>query len=296
MDRGRGPRADGRGADSALYDAKRQGRNRVLAYRPPGPRSQAQLPYALRTVVQPIVRVSDLAVVAYEALSRFDPSTDVEGIFSQAHDEGYGDLLEGTAVLSALRHPERPDDVDLFVNVSERAMSSSHFWASMPTRLDHVVVELHEVRHGLDDATIARMLDGFRDRGARVCLDDLVASPDDLDRIVSLRPDLVKVDRSLVAGCDTHPGQVADIDRLLCLARAHHVGVCAEGVETPSELSTLRDLGVTHVQGYLLGRPQRQWVEPLQPALRLGQLPGQGRGPGTRRETGAGPVTRTSAR
>jgi diguanylate cyclase (GGDEF)-like protein len=261
-------------ADIALYDAKRQGRSRVLPFRPPGPKDEPGLSNALRTVVQPIVRLADLAVVAYEALSRFDPATDVEAVFRAAHEDGYGDLLEGSAILSALRLPERPAGVDLFVNVSERAMRSTHFWQAMPPRLDGVVVELLEHRSGLDDASVNRLLDRFRDRGARICLDDLLGSQDDLDRIVSLRPDLVKLDRSLVAGCPARPEQRDLLARLLDFARGYGVAVCAEGVETPEELSALCDLGVPLVQGFLLGRPEGRWVEPLQPALRLGALTG----------------------
>jgi EAL domain-containing protein (putative c-di-GMP-specific phosphodiesterase class I) len=47
--------------------------------------------------------------------------------------------------------------------------------------------------------------------------------------------------------------------------------VCAAGVETLEELEVLRDLGVPLVQGYLLGRPEAHWVEPLRPALRVSE-------------------------
>jgi diguanylate cyclase (GGDEF)-like protein len=261
-------------ADTALYAAKRAGRDRVLPFEVAGPKPVSTIPYSLSTVVQPIVRVRDLSVVAYEVLSRFEPSTNVEAVFTAAHEEGYGDLLESSAILSGLRFPDRPEGIELFVNVSERAMASPHFWQTMPARLDGVVMELHETRHGLDDAAVSRMLDRFRSRGARVCLDDLVSTTADLDRIVSLRPDIVKVDRSLVDGCDTDPVKVAGIERLLAFANGYGVRVCAEGVETVEELATLRRLGVPLVQGYLLGRPEGQWIEPLQPAIRVGVLPG----------------------
>ena len=260
-------------ADTALYEAKRGGRDRVLTFRAPAPKAAPEIPFSMRTVVQPIVRMRDLSVVAYEALSRFDPATDVEAVFAQAHEQGYGDLLESSAILSALRFPGRAANIELFVNVSERGMRSPHFWKAMPPRLDGVVVELHETRTGLDDTAVSRMLDRFRDRGARICLDDLVSTPEDLERIVSLRPDVVKIDRSLVAGCDSRPEQVRDIARLVGFASAHSVEVCAEGVETEAELLTLRAMGVPYVQGYLLGRPESHWVEPLEPALRLADLP-----------------------
>ncbi|MGA8210313.1 MAG: diguanylate cyclase [Nocardioidaceae bacterium] len=258
-------------ADAALYQAKRAGRNRVVAFRD-GAEPAPHLPYSLRTVVQPIVRARDLTVTAYEALSRFDPATDVEAVFEQAHQEGYGDVLESSAILSGLRLPSRPEGVELFVNVSERAMVSALFWQTLPPRLDGIVVELHEVRHGLDDGSLSRLLDRFRDRGARICLDDLVCTPEDLDRLVSLRPDMVKIDRSLVTDCDTRPDLVGQLERLARQADRHGVAVCAEGVETVAELRLLRQLGIGYVQGFLLGRPEGHWIEPLQPSSLVGPL------------------------
>jgi EAL domain-containing protein (putative c-di-GMP-specific phosphodiesterase class I) len=122
---------------------------------------------------------------------------------------------------------------------------------------------------------VVGLLDRLRERGARICLDDVHGSEADLHRLVTLCPDLVKVARRLVAGCDTRPAQVARITRLLSFARAHRITVCAEGVETAEELVTLHGLGVELVQGFLLGRPQSQWVEPLLPSARVGQQRGQ---------------------
>ena len=84
---------------------------------------------------------------------------------------------------------------------------------------------------------------------------------------------MVKIDRSLITDCDVRPDKVSEIERLLRFAQAHGVGTCAEGVETVAELVTLRSLGVPFVQGYLLGRPEPHWIEPLLPSLRVGALP-----------------------
>ncbi|MGH3444567.1 MAG: diguanylate cyclase domain-containing protein [Nocardioidaceae bacterium] len=117
-------------ADHALYRAKRSGRNRVL--------------------------------------SRFPHVGDVVEVFRQAHCAQYGDLLEAAAIRAALAHPERPEGVELYVNVSERAMRSARFWGAMPEEMTGIVVELHEDRDDLDDETVARYLDRFRVRpGAR---------------------------------------------------------------------------------------------------------------------------------
>jgi diguanylate cyclase (GGDEF)-like protein len=247
-------------ADAALYRAKRSGRNQVLAAEEVDAGSLPVPLRSLRTVVQPIVRAEDLAVIGYEALSRFEHESDVERVFAEAHEHGYGDLLEITALHRALDLVGRPGGVEVFVNVSERAMRSRRFWESLPVDLTGVVVELHELRDGLDDRTVGLYLDRFRASGARVGLDDLGVDTRDLDRIVALSPDIVKVDRSLVMGCDVNEGQAAVVRMLVDFALQHGAEVCVEGVETPGELATVRAAGVTYVQGYLIGRPQPDWL------------------------------------
>ncbi len=247
-------------ADAALYRAKRSGRNQVLAAEETDAGTLPMPLRKLKAVVQPIVRADDLAVVGYEALSRFSHNSDVQQVFTEAHDHGYGDLLEITALQRALDLTGRPGGMEMFVNVSERAMRSRRFWDALPVDLTGVVVELHEERDGLDDRTVDLYLDRFRACGARIGLDDLGARPGELDRILALRPDVVKVDRGLVAGCDQNEGQAAMLRMLVEFALKHGAEVCVEGVETPGELATVRAAGATYVQGYLVGRPQSEWM------------------------------------
>jgi diguanylate cyclase (GGDEF)-like protein len=246
-------------ADAALYRAKRAGRNRVIAA---DGTELAPLPGPLkyvRTVVQPIVRAKDLEVVGYEALTRFAHDDDVEAVFAEAHESGFGDLLEVTAIERALAAPGRPEGIDLFVNVSERAMRSGRFWDELPFDLHGVVVELHEHRDGLDDDTIVGYLDRFRARGARIGLDDLGVRGTDLARIANLCPDIVKLDRSRVEACDQKPAQLALLKELIDFSLEFGVAVCVEGVETEAELAAVCEAGATLVQGFLLGRPQVEW-------------------------------------
>lgn len=246
-------------ADAALYRAKRAGRNRVVAA---DGTELAPLPGPLkyvRTVVQPIVRAKDLEVVGYEALTRFAHDDDVQAVFTEAHESGFGDLLEVTAIQRALAAPGRPEGVDLFVNVSERAMRSRRFWDELPFDLHGVVIELHENRDGLDDETLVGYLDRFRARGARIGLGDLGVRGTDLARIANLCPDIVKLDRSRVEACDRNPAQLALLKEFIDFSLEFGVAVCVEGVETEAELAAVREAGATLVQGFLLGRPQVEW-------------------------------------
>lgn len=254
-------------ADDALYRAKDAGRNRVYAAEQPQPDEAETVLGNLEVLLQPIVRADDLTVVGYEALSRFPHTDDVEAAFAHAHEVGYGDRLEAAAVRRALALTGRLPGTALYVNVSEAAMRSELFWAELPADLSDVVVELHEARHGLDDDALGEYLDRFRRRGAEIGLDDVGNRPSDLPRIVTMRPDVVKIDRALVRGAHLRPGSAEVIRVITEFAAERGATVVVEGVETESELGVVRASGATLVQGNFLGRPGRDYADvPEQPS------------------------------
>jgi EAL domain-containing protein (putative c-di-GMP-specific phosphodiesterase class I) len=98
-------------------------------------------------------------------------------------------------------------------------------------------------------------LDRFRARGFRIAVDDAGAGYAGLQHILSLRPDVIKLDIALTRNVDTDPARRA---LSACLARfADEIGaeVIAEGIETAAELDTLQSLGIRWGQGFYLGRP-----------------------------------------
>ena len=125
----------------------------------------------------------------------------------------------------------------------------------------------------MDDVELERLAEVatlLRARGARVALDDVGAGAQEFARLARLRPDVVKIDRSLVSGCSRDQGSAAVLRALVSYARDLRLTLCAEGVEDPADLRQLMALGVTHAQGYLLGRPgtwQGSPAEPYAPIL-----------------------------
>jgi diguanylate cyclase (GGDEF)-like protein len=259
------------GADEALYVAKRTGRDRVVIHGQepagltPSPQRTASafppLP-AFHMVVQPIVNLRTSRVTSHEALIRFTGALaelDVPEVFRQAHATGDGDRLELAAILAALALRDRPVGQDLYVNASARALTSARFMSGLPSRLHGVVVELSEDPEGVELAGLAEAVDLLRARGARIALDDLGAGGQEFARLATLRPDVIKADRSLVAGCAHDPGRTAVLSALVTYADHLGLTVCAEGVEEIADLRHLAALGITHVQGYLLARPAPDW-------------------------------------
>ena len=98
-------------------------------------------------------------------------------------------------------------------------------------------------------------LEPLRRRGLRVAIDDTGAGFSSMRHVLRLRPDIIKLDRSLIAGIDDDDGQRALGAAMTVFASQIGATVVAEGVETESELAAIKQLGMAAAQGYLLGRP-----------------------------------------
>jgi EAL domain-containing protein (putative c-di-GMP-specific phosphodiesterase class I) len=89
----------------------------------------------------------------------------------------------------------------------------------------------------------------------RLAVDDTGAGYASFAHVLRLRPDDIKLDRSLVAGIDSDAARRAFVTAIVLLALELEAAVTGEGVETPGELATLNTLGVDRAQGYHLGSP-----------------------------------------
>jgi EAL domain-containing protein (putative c-di-GMP-specific phosphodiesterase class I) len=73
--------------------------------------------------------------------------------------------------------------------------------------------------------------------------------------ILKLSPELIKLDRTIVAGIDTDANQRALCAALVGFSSQIGASLVAEGIETNAELTAITGMGVNSGQGYLLGRP-----------------------------------------
>ena len=140
------------------------------------------------------------------------------------------------------------------MNVSLECLTNSLILEALPEDLHGIVLEITEHTDIDLDRHLQSQLDALRLRGARLAVDDWGRGYANLDRLLRLRPEVVKLDMSLVHGLDSDYHR-ATIRSVVAWADEVGVRVCAEGVETPEQLSTLLALGVHTAQGYLFGRP-----------------------------------------
>jgi EAL domain-containing protein (putative c-di-GMP-specific phosphodiesterase class I)/ActR/RegA family two-component response regulator len=225
------------------------------------------------TVVQPIFDLVSSAPMAVEALTRFTavPSRTPDEWFDRAEQAGRRVPLELAVSRAALTLIEDlPPAVDLAVNVSPATVLSGRLDEVLIDRpLERVVLELTEHSRVDDYGRLASALRPWRERGARLAVDDAGAGYASFTHVLHLRPELIKLDTDLVRDIHVDPSKQAMARALVGYAREMGVDVVAEGIETEAEQRAVAHLGVRYGQGYHLGRPR-----PL--AEQLGLLEGSG--------------------
>jgi diguanylate cyclase (GGDEF)-like protein/PAS domain S-box-containing protein len=218
-------------------------------------------PDAIRMAFQPILDLRTGMVAGYESLARFagPESRPPNAWFAQAHRCGLGYELEARAVAAALVTPGRPAGTYLTVNLSPSALVSPPVQSVLPPSLEGIVIELTENELLTDAPGLEAALGDLRRRGGRVAIDDAGAGYAGLKHVMRLGPELIKLDRSLVAGVEHDEGRAALIASFVRYGRASGAVVCAEGIETLGDLARLADLDVGFGQGYAIARPGPDW-------------------------------------
>ncbi len=221
---------------------------------------------SLTMVFQPIVGLDDGETAGAEALARFagPPHRAPSLWFADAAAVGLRDELELAAAQKAIEAlPELPPGTYLTINVSPATLLRAEFFEllSDPER-SRLVVEITEHAPIENYSRLSDILDRLRSDGTRLAIDDAGAGYASLRHILELRPDLIKLDISLISNIDGDQSKQALAAGLISFADKCGAIIVAEGIERAAEVETLVELGVSYGQGYLLGRPGPL---PLQP-------------------------------
>jgi EAL domain-containing protein (putative c-di-GMP-specific phosphodiesterase class I) len=123
------------------------------------------------------------------------------------------------------------------------------------------VVELTEHHPVEDYAELDSALAHLRRQGARVAVDDVGSGFASFRHVTRVRPEILKLDRTLVCGIDEDPVRQSLASAIVAFARDVGATVVSEGIESEGELSCLVDLSVGCGQGFFLGRPEPGPVE-----------------------------------
>lgn len=213
---------------------------------------------------QPIIEVARGRVAGYEALAR---QVSVDGSAKSIGHLFFSDIIPNTLKLGLDRHI-RQEAIDAFVNFPDAgfvAVNISPYWIDLlddfhlsPTvamieraGIDpaRVVIEITEIGGDLDK--LERVVAEYRAAGMKLAVDDFGVGASQIDRLVRLRPDYIKLDMDLFKQA-SRGGTEADV--LLAIAAiAERTGceIICEGVETDEEFHFALECGASYVQGWV---------------------------------------------
>jgi diguanylate cyclase (GGDEF)-like protein len=220
-------------------------------------------PGALRAVFQPIVRLSDGVVVGYEALSRMPgpPHLAPDVWMEIAAGVGRRDELELACLATIAEAGPPPGDALLFVNAGPALLGHPLALGLRDSLPERLVIELTEREPVTDYDSLLQQIAAWRARGAWFAVDDTGSGWSTLRHVVQLRPDFIKLDRSLIHGVERDRNRRALVWALSAFAKEAGAVVIAEGVERSEELDVLRDAEVGLAQGWLFARANEVWPE-----------------------------------
>jgi EAL domain-containing protein (putative c-di-GMP-specific phosphodiesterase class I) len=208
---------------------------------------------------QPIIELKSGRVRGVEALARID-STRIQSPdlwFRDAAAVGRLGELETLAATTAVSALDQLDPhLFLALNVSASMAVDARLGRLLDgVQLTRVVVELTEHASVQDYEQLRDVLRPLREEGMRLAIDDVGAGFSTMAHVLRLTPDIIKLDRSLVAGIEEDPCRQAFVRNMVHFARDTDAQLLAEGIETEAELEEMRRAGVGLGQGFLLARP-----------------------------------------
>lgn len=280
-DEGASPRQVLRQADMALYEAKSQGRNKALAYTDSiGAAHIAKISLAnelkaaiengeIGIALQPQVASRTGDLVGCEVLARWRHPT-----HGNVPPSVFIPLAEEISVLGALDKHVLDMALEarrqlaeggmilpkISVNVSAKRLTSSDLLNEVTQRKDvpenGLAFEILETAF-LDTINddVCRQIDGLRQRGILIEVDDFGTGHASFASVFALQPDVLKFDRMFVPGIDTDNTKREMVASLIKIAQNVGAKTLIEGVETEQQIAVLVELGVDYLQGFGIGHP-----------------------------------------
>lgn len=218
---------------------------------------------------QPIVNIHTGTCYGVEALLRGHDRLGFPSIHALFDDACERQVLHQTEILLKEMAIEKFSKLDLghqarlFLNMDNRVLMSPDYrrgclrsildlFGLPPHTLCLEISERHEVQN--DEAT-GTVLDAYRAQNFRLAIDDFGTGYAGLKLLFDRNPDFVKIDRYFISGIPYDGKKKLFVSNIVSLAHVLGIRVVAEGVETPQEFLTCKEIGCDYVQGYLVQKP-----------------------------------------
>src|SRR5207302_10199710 len=198
---------------------------------------------AFRLAYQPILHLETGSVAGVEALCRFTDGAPTERRFQQCESLGLAADLDLAIITAAMKDLPRLPDGYVSINLSPSTLLDPRLGdlllaASVPA--ERIVVEVTEHARVPDYEKAEKLLAALRNNGIRLAVDDAGAGYATFRHILSLHPDIIKMDRSITQDIDSDTARRALATALVVFASEIGATIIAEGVETHGEVVALR--------------------------------------------------------
>ncbi len=269
-------------ADEGLYKAKQMGRDRVEIYDPNvtskeehGLESLCTIKDALELehlfcMYQPIFNVHTLEVHSYELLIRMrdeenniiEPEKFLPVIFNtQVYVHVTKRVID--FAVSTLREKE----IDLNINLDVQDLFNGEIldylletFENEPQMAQKLTIEIYENKELLEYELAARYIKKVQDIGIKIALNNFGKGLVNIDHLLNIEVNCLKLDASLIHNIHQNEKAQKIVASIQNLADTMNIESIAEHVETKEELEMVKHLGVTYAQGYLLARPEEDFL------------------------------------
>lgn len=231
---------------------------------------------SLTSYFQPIITAIDRSIFGYEALIRGVKSTGElmypDELFSKSARNDCNFLLDRLCRESALKTAAvKKIHQHVFINFlptsiydPEFCLKSTIKWANqLEFDPKNIVFEVVETESAKDQEHLKSILTYYRNQGYKIALDDVGEGHSNLNMLIELRPDIIKVDRNIIQNIHEDTFKQSVYKALSAVAKDNGIAILAEGIETPYELEVIESLGVDYMQGYYFCKPQAEPIRKL---------------------------------
>ncbi|MEX1665612.1 EAL domain-containing protein [Zhongshania arctica] len=228
---------------------------------------------------QPIIDINRMSIAGYEALARTrtkdgqlisigalfsDPSFNRAELLAidrsvRKQALAYFAKSEQNVFLSLNLSPEWMDHIsdDMPVPTIEMAQSLN---------IDPRRVLIEFVEGAGEDANMQKLLARYRAAGMKIAIDDFGSGSSHLDRIITLEPDIIKLDMNLFKRAMAGGVSQEVVQSISHLARRTGSHLLCEGVETEQEFYFALECGARYVQGYFFWPALPEFIDPNSPS------------------------------
>ena len=221
---------------------------------------------AFSLVYQPILHLDTGTLSGVEALCRFHDGRPPDLWFEQCEALGLAQAIDLAIIERVTEQLDEIPSAPVSINLSPMSLHDAGPIADAlaeAARRRRIVIEITEHAVVEDYAPVLEGLTRLRAMGVRLAVDDAGAGYSSLQHILRLRPDIIKLDRSITSCIDEDPARRALATAMVIFAGETGATVVAEGIETEGELAAVRSTGITRGQGFGLALPSPLPLPPV---------------------------------